>query len=533
MQQITAAVSRDIGSRLNAVQPPRTLFADRHIPMALLVLGLLQILMWGAAAWLAYSSTELDSAEQLSWGTALQLGYWKHPPLPSWIMHGVLALIPPSAVLPLVMTQTGVVIALGLTWCLARDILPPRQAALSVLLTSLILYHNAGADSFNHNTVLLPFQAATTLAFFLAVRRGSMRWWMAAGLFGGLAMLVKYVAAIPFAGLLLYLLLDRSAHHRRTFAGMLAGAVVFALVVSPHVYWLHVNGYPPMQYAHSVMLPLSGVGSAIVSIGDFLLTQCYRLVPLLPLLIYVARLRRAAPANDGPAVDIVVSRRDQLFVWIAAVSPLLITILFSLVSGSKLEARWGANAFLLTGILAVLVIRPHVTLDRLRNVMGVTLIAHLVLCAGLVLGKSVIAEHFGRRTRANFPAAELAQEAERTWRAQTNAPLRLVATDIWLGGNLRASGLPGVSVLIDGDHAKSPWIKQEDVYACGMMVIDDSISDVRAGVPDPQELRALTSKAAASGTWTLNWGGEKYARRTVHWSYLPPHDAAHCTSQAG
>lgn len=528
MQQFSAATSPVTGGRADAAQQNRPLFADEHIARALLVLGLLQILMWGASAWLAYSSTELDSAEQLSWGTALQLGYWKHPPLPSWIMHGVLALIPPSAVLPLVMTQIGVVIALGLAWCLAREILPPRQAALSVLMTSLILYHNAGADSFNHNTVLLPFQAATTLAFFLAVRRGSMRWWAAAGLFAGLAMLVKYVAAIHFAGLLLYLLLDRSAHHRRTFAGMLVGAVVFALVVSPHVYWLHINGYPPMQYAHSVMLPLTGIRSAFASVCDFLLTQCYRVIPLLPLLVYVARLRKAEPAKDNHAVGMVISRRDQLFVWIAAVAPLLITIIFSLVSGFKLEARWGANAFLLAGMLAIVVIRPFISADRLKNIMGITLVAHLVLCLGLVLGKSVIAEHFGRRTRSNFPAAELAQQAERTWRAQTDAPLRYVATDIWLGGNLRASGLPGVSVLVDGDHAKSPWIKQEDVYACGMMVIDDEINTVRAGVPDPQELHALMENAAASGSWTLNWGGKKYDRRTVRWAYLPPHDPAHC-----
>ncbi|MTW12764.1 hypothetical protein GM658_19330 [Pseudoduganella eburnea] len=530
MQQLSSAPSHGASDHNHAAIARRPQFADRHIPMALAMLGLAQVLMWGIAAWLGYSSTELDSAEQLSWATGLELGYWKHPPMPSWIMHGALMLFKPSIVLPLVMVQTGIVIALGLTWRLAREILPPRQAALSVLITSLVLYHNAGADSFNHNTVLLPFQAAATLAFFLALRHSSLRWWLAAGLFGGLAMLVKYVAAIHFAGLLLYLLLDRSTHLRRNFVGMLLGALVFALVLSPHVYWLHANGYPPMQYAHSVMIPLTGPASAFASVGQFIETQVFRLVPLLPLLIYIVRQRRAAPAHDD--VEMVVSRRDKLFVWVAGAAPLLVTIAFSLLSGSKLEARWGANAFLLTGMVAIVAIRPHLTAERLKNIMGVTLLAHVVLCAGLVAGKSVVAKHFDRRTRANFPAAELAQEAERTWRKHTNAPLRLVATDIWLGGNLRAAGLPGVAVLIDGDYTKSPWVTQEQVHACGMLILDDTISNGRAGVANPEQLHTLMDSAEAAGSMTLNWGSAKQERRTVHWAYLPPHDAAHCT-QAG
>ena len=159
--------------------------------------------------------------------------------------------------------------------------------------------------------------------------------------------------------------------------------------------------------------------------------------------------------------------------------------------------------------------------------MALTLSAHLVLCAGLVLGKSVIADHFGKRTRANFPAAELARETGQVWRSHTGVPLRIVATDIWLGGNLRASGLPGVSVAIDGDYTKSPWISQDDVYACGMMVLEDAITD-RAGTAAPPQLRALMAGADASGAWTLAWGGGKHERRTVRWAYLAPHDSKPC-----
>lgn len=101
-----------------------------------------------------------------------------------------------------------------------------------------------------------------------------------------------------------------------------------------------------------------------------------------------------------------------------------------------------------------------------------------------------------------------------------------MATDIWLGGNLKAFGLPDLSVLIDGDHTKSPWIRQEDIFACGAMVIDDTITDTRAGIADPQQLSALLARATAAGTWPLTWGGAQHKRRTVRRAYLPPHDLA-------
>ncbi|WP_256077224.1 glycosyltransferase family 39 protein [Massilia sp. YIM B04103] len=503
--------------------PAAALPSGRRLSNLLIVLGLAQILIWGLAGGLAYSSTELDSAEQLVWGAAIEGGYWKHPPLPSWIMHGVLRFTDPSVALPLMMAQAAIVIALALSWRLAREFLPPAQAALSVLLTSLILYHNAGADSYNHNTALLPFQAAATLAFFLATRRDSLLYWAGAGLFAGLAILVKYVAVMPLAGLLLYLLLDRSLHHRRTLIGLLLGAAVCVLTLSPHLLWLQQNDYAPFQYAQSVVLPLQGFGAKLGSVGSFLVTQLYRVLPLLLVLALLAWRRPRERQEMLP-----LAQRDRLFIWIATLSPLAVTILFGLASGTRLEARWGANAFLLSGLLAVMLLRPVATAGLLKLITVLTVAVHVLLCAGLVLGKSMVAEHFGRTTRANFPAAELALATQQAWRTHTSAPLRIVATDIWLGGNLRAFGLPDIAVLIDGSHHKSPWVRREDVRNCGAMVLDDQSKDGRAGPVNPPEQLALIAGAAATGTWQLAWGNDMKQRRTVRWAYLPPQDPSRC-----
>jgi hypothetical protein len=46
--------------------------------------------------------------------------------------------------------------------------------------------------------------------------------------------------------------------------------------------------------------------------------------------------------------------------------------------------------------------------------------------ASMTLSKTVVAERLQWRTRANFPGALLADEAQRTWAEHSDAPLRLV-----------------------------------------------------------------------------------------------------------
>ena len=96
--------------------------------VALLCVG--QVLLWGLAVGLNYSAPEVDSAEQFVWAFSLETGYWKHPPLPSWIMHALIQVFGPSLLLPFVATQTCIVIALALTWRLGCEFMSPTRSLI-------------------------------------------------------------------------------------------------------------------------------------------------------------------------------------------------------------------------------------------------------------------------------------------------------------------------------------------------------------------------------------------------------------------
>jgi hypothetical protein len=196
-----------------------------------------------------------------------------------------------------------------------------------------------------------------------------------------------------------------------------------------------------------------------------------------------------------------------------------------------LQSRWGANAFLLSGWLAMAATRRIDTPAMLRRSLRFAAFAHLVLCLGLTMSTTVLAERLHRRTRANFPGAVLAQRAQETWRRYATTPLRVVISDIWLGGNLVAHSPRPLAVMIDGHHLKSPWVREDAVAACGAMVLDDQTEDL-AGRGEPHEaLDALMRRADASGEWELPWAdGDAHATSAgrVRWGVIFPRHAADC-----
>ncbi|MEP7057028.1 MAG: glycosyltransferase family 39 protein [Caldimonas sp.] len=503
---------------------------DLPIVVLLVLLCLGQVMLWGFGFGLNYSAPEIDSAEQFVWAYSLESGYWKHPPMPTWILHALIQLFGTSVVLPFIATQVCVVVALALVWRLGCEFVGPVRALIAVALTSLVTYHNISADCFNHSTVLLPFQAATLLFFFRATRRPAPHLWILTGLFAGFSMLVKYVALVPICGLLLYFAIDRSLHTRRHAIGLLTAAGVFCLVLTPHALWLGSTDFLPFRYARSVAQSLPGLGATLRSLGDFVLMQLVRLLPFLMALGIVLWRRRGEPREfAAPAV----APRDRLFLWIAAAAPLVGTVLIGLLGETELQSRWGSNAFLLVGLVPMMWVRRRDPTPLLRRAIPVVVAFHVVLCIGLTLGKTVVADRIGIRTRANFPGAELARKAQETWQAHVDAPLRIVVSDIWLGGNVIANTQQHVAVLIDGRHFKSPWVNEAAVIDCGVLILDDLTPD-RAGhaVPNPA-IERLMVHAQATGTWKLPWARPQLHegaddRGLVRWGIVLPKSTAGC-----
>ena len=105
----------------------------------------------------------------------------------------------------------------------------------------------------------------------------------------------------------------------------------------------------------------------------------------------------------------------------------------------------------------------------------------LVAGAGvlLLLGSGLYFAHMkygasitGKPLRGNWPQAEMSRQLEQEWALQTaNAPLNVVAGDIWTAGLVGLHDRHPPSVLINGDYAISPWVSQEETARDGMLIV--------------------------------------------------------------
>ncbi|WP_085314362.1 glycosyltransferase family 39 protein [Derxia lacustris] len=516
------------------------------------------LLLWAVLPAALGLNSPWDNIEELVWSHSLELGYYKHPPLPSWLMHGLVALAGPSPGLTFFAGSGCVAVALALMWQLGCELrdgadrpLRPTLALGAVLLCSLAAYHNLRGLYFNHNVAQLPSLAAAFLFFHRALRLGRKRDWLLLGAACGVALLTKYSALLFFASFALLLLWERRLGEARLWRGIALAAPVTLAVLAPHLAWGFAHDFPTLHYVeHSV--GEMHQSNRFVNLWGFTSTQVVRLLPValgLGLLHWLERRRNGEPGaatagdaapglpaargSDGAsAATSLAARRaallcaaDRRFVLALGLGPLLITLGLALFGGMFIDSPWASMYFLFAGWLALL-LWPPAAVDAgardagLARFAGVVLAIQLLLAVGYLLGNTVLPDRFGHRGRSNYPGAAISAAAAAAWDEDRRGPLRIVVGDTWLAGNIAIHRQPVPAVFIDGDTVKSPWVGPDDVAACGALVVIDDSQRGASGDPAGAGTLALYERTGARGVIERTWANDKLPPARLRWGVI-------------
>ena len=171
------------------------------------------IALWTILCGISHRAPDLDGMEELVWASSFELGYYKHPPLPSWILFGLTPLFGKPVWLVFFAGQVFSAIGLWFVWLLGCEFTTPRKAAIATLMVSVTVYFSLRGTIYNHNTVQLWSIAASAWLFYRALRYQKTSSWVWLGVVSGLAMLTKYSATIQFAVFFCFLL--RQGHFRQ------------------------------------------------------------------------------------------------------------------------------------------------------------------------------------------------------------------------------------------------------------------------------------------------------------------------------
>lgn len=450
-----------IGIKAPEVPPGRT------VALGLLLFALVWLGLLAATA----LSPPADDIEQLTWVRSLEWGYYKHPPLPTWLLWLPVRIFGLSAGVAYALGAACTLAAMGLLWHLVARLRGVTHASVALLAALCITYYNGRLYYYNHNVVLLLLSSACAWLCWQAFATRRLRWWIALGVALGLGVLTKYQIAVTAASVLAFAVHQRAWRdplHRQ--GALLAGLIALVMFV-PHLEWLTAHDFAPISYALETSLgahvePAARLAASVTWLADQVFN---RALPALLLLIGLAHwpgaARRTSPARQQ-APRGHDAARALLLAW--GLVPLVFITLVGLVGGAELQLQWG-TPFLLFMVPAAMELWPRARwqqADLSRALAAFLVIQALLLALNFVTsprGAAALRTHHWQ----SFDSAELAARVAGPARAELGGPVRVVVGNASIAGALALRLPERPRVLIDGRHDRSPWVGLDLVQRCG------------------------------------------------------------------
>jgi len=437
------------------------------------------VLLWTLVPTLVNPNLPLDVIEGLTWGHEWQWGYHKHPPIKPWFIESMAVMSGKGDWAQYLLSQLCVGVAFGAMWQLARDILKPPWAIVSVLLMVGIYYHNYTSPEFNVNVAELPFWSLTILCTWRALKYDSKTAWVLAGLFTGLGFLSKYIFMFLILAILIMLVSRRSWRAVWRTPGPYLAAGVALLVVIPHLLWVVENNFITVTYGiDRVGVDRQAAINHLYYPLKFLIGQALILIPCLLMLLALKGPRREPTYADN---------HDQIraFLLFVSLGPPILMALLAGIAGWKLRSMWGTPLFLTAGVTLVYFWQHSLSAERLRRFMLVWTIFFLlplVAYGSVGLWGPAFTER-GKRTQ--FPGQALAEVVFTKWFDRFEEPPAMIIGSFWHAGNISYHSTSRPSVFIDADPKKAPWIDAGRIAAQGAIVIGADKADAYRLVPAP------------------------------------------------
>ncbi|MGJ4929076.1 glycosyltransferase family 39 protein [Bradyrhizobium sp. HKCCYLS2038] len=179
-----------------------------------------------------------DEAYYWTWSKELQLCFLDHPPMIAWFIRLGTALFGD--------TNLGVrfagILAMAASQLLLADIVhrvthDVRAVLLAILLPEAALYYGLLMAKVAPDTAAIPFALAMIWALVRLAESDDGRWWLVAGLFGGLALLSKFTVVMLLPAVAAFLLVPSWRGRWLASPYPWCGALIALAVFSPVLIW--------------------------------------------------------------------------------------------------------------------------------------------------------------------------------------------------------------------------------------------------------------------------------------------------------
>ena len=399
---------------------------NKNINNIFFIFAITHLIIWTMIPSLTNSNLPLDTIEALAWGSNLDWGFNKHPPMSAFFSEVFYNIFGPQDWAYYLLSQIFVVISFYFIFKLAFEILGNIKLSLiSVLLLEAIYFFNFTTPEFNVNVCQLPFWSLVIYYSWKIYDAKEIQFYdcFLIGLFAAIGFLSKYLFVYLLLSIsLLFIYVIYKKFKNFDFKYLIIVEIFLVLLV-PHLIWLFDNDFITVTYG----LQRSGLEETEIFNHvkypiTFLLKQFGILIPFFILLWLLIK-----------KIEIKFNFNDRKFLFLLSISILPIFLIFitSVITGSKIRTMWMTPFYLPIGIFSVYLFRSQINLKKINSFL-VGFLFLFFLSPSLYAYISIT--KIDKRT--DYPGKEIAAKVQFTWEQDFEKEIEFVTGDEWKAGNL-------------------------------------------------------------------------------------------------
>ena len=385
------------------------------------------LIFWTLIPSITNHNLPLDTIEALAWGSNLDWGFNKHPPMSAFFLEVFYQVFGSQDWSYYLLSQIFVIISFYYVFKFSKKIFNNNLLGLiSVLLIETIYFYNFTTPEFNVNVCQLPFWSLTVYFSWKIYSGNEVKFLdcFFVGFFAAFGFLSKYLfiyLLVSISILFIYLIFLKK--DRKFDFKYLITIEVFLVVLVPHLLWLNNNDFITLSYGLArTGLEQSTLIDHIKFPVVFLLKQVGVLIPFLILSwLLVKKIKFNIRFND----------KKLFFLLAINFLPIILMLLTSLITGSKIRTMWTTPFYLFLGTLFVYLLQGQINLKKLKVFMY-GFIFFFFLSPVLYAYVSLVNDE----KRTDYPGKEIAIKTQNAWDQQFESQINIVLGDEWNAGNL-------------------------------------------------------------------------------------------------
>ena len=401
--------------------------SKRNINNIFLIFALSHLIIWTLVPSLTNNNLPLDTIEALAWGSNLDWGFNKHPPMSAFFPEVFFKIFGPQDWSYYLLSQIFVVISFYYVFKLSNEILRDVKLSLiSVLLLVSIYFYNFTTPEFNVNVCQLPFWSLVVYYSWKIYNSKKISFLdcVLVGLFGALGFLSKYLFVYLLISIdLLFIYLIFFKKTKKFDFKYLITLEVFIVLLIPHLIWLYNNDFISILYGlKRTGLENSNILNHINQPLIFLIKQIGILIPLFFLTWLLLK-----------KIKFKFNLKDKNLIFLIAINllPIFLMLLTSIITGSKIRTMWMTPFYLFFGVFLVYIFKSQINLKKVKSFLLGFLF--LFFLSPIIYSYVSITQ---KDKRTDYPGKEIALKTQIIWDQDFKSEIEFVTGDEWKAGNL-------------------------------------------------------------------------------------------------